>query len=260
MTEKQAAIITGGAGGIGLATVARLLAQDFGILLVDRDPDAIENAKRQLPAHAGRLVTRVADVTDAAHVTDCVATALAEFGRIDALVNVAGGAGPRRAYQIDDIDIDVWDSVIELNLKSTFLFCRAVVPTMRAQAYGRIVNLSSVIAYGEKGEPTTVAARLPYATAKAALIGFTAQLAKDVATQGITVNTLSPGLILGEKGSRIRDRFDALPPAEQARMLAAYPVGRPGTTDEVAVAIEFLISPGAGYISGTDIPIDGAYS
>src|SRR5262249_27987781 len=122
--------------------------------------------------------------------------AISKFGRIDALVNIAGGAGPVRVTEIENMDVNTWDHVIELNLKSTFLFCRAVVPYMQAQMYGRIINLSSIIAKGEKGPPTTVAARLPYATAKAGLLGFTAQLAKDLAKHGITVNVLLPGFIL----------------------------------------------------------------
>ncbi|MGF7162873.1 NAD(P)-dependent dehydrogenase (short-subunit alcohol dehydrogenase family) [Rhodoligotrophos appendicifer] len=260
MTEKQLAIVTGGAGGIGFATAARLTARNVDVLIVDRDSDALETAGRKLAGGPGEIMTQLVDVTRPADVTACVDAVLAKFGRIDILVNIAGGAGPRKAYQIDDIDIDVWDHVIELNLKSTFLFCRAVMPTMRERNYGRIVNLSSVIAYGEKGVPTTVTARLPYATAKAALIGFTAQLAKDVAAHGITVNTLSPGLILGDPGTRIRDRFDTLPETERARMLAAYPIARPGSPDEVAAAIEFLVSEAASYVSGVDLPIDGAYS
>ena len=137
------------------------------------------------------------------------------------------------------------------------LFCKAVIPYMRRQHYGRIVNLSSILARGEKGPPATVAARLPYATEKAARLGFTSQLSNDVAADGITVNALLPGLILGEPGTRIRARFEALDDAARASMVAGYPVGRPGEADEVAAAIEFLTSEAAGYITGAALPIDG---
>jgi NAD(P)-dependent dehydrogenase (short-subunit alcohol dehydrogenase family) len=148
---------------------------------------------------------------------------------------------------------------MDLNLRSVFLFSRAVIVTMRQQKFGRIVNLSSVLAHGEKGPPTTVAARLPYATAKAAILGFTKQLAKDEAEFGITVNALSPGLILGEPGTRIRDRFDAMPPEQRAGMLHDYPVGRAGEGAEVSAAIAFLVSDAAGYVTGVELPVDGGY-
>ena len=105
--------------------------------------------------------------------------------------------------------------VIDLNLTSAFLAARAVVPMMRKQRRGRIVVFSSVISKGEKGPLTTVTGRLPYATAKAALLGFTSQLAKDLIEYGITVNALMPGLILGEQGTRIRDKFDNLEPEQK---------------------------------------------
>ncbi len=124
---------------------------------------------------------------------------------------------------------------------------------------GRVVNVSSIVARGRKGPVTTQGARLAYATAKAALLGFTAQLAKDEAPHGITVNAVLPGLILGAPGSRIRDRFDALPPAARAAMLADLPSGRAGEAREVAAAIGFLCSAAAGYVSGAALPIDGAF-
>ena len=103
---------------------------------------------------------------------------------------------------------------------------------------------SSIIADGENGPLTTVTGRLPYATAKAALLGFTSQLAKDLAEWGITVNALMPGLILGEQGTRIRDRFDRLEPQERAAMLARYPGGKPGSGDDIAAVVDFLLLNG----------------
>ena len=253
----RTAIVTGGAGSIGSATVARLVARDMNVVVVDKDADQLD---RIAGAFAKDKVAGLAcDATDPDGAERAADLARSRFGRIDALVNIAGGAGPVKVDQIEAIDIETWDHVIDLNVKSTFLFCRAVVPTMKAQGYGRIVNLSSIIAKGEKGPPTTVAARLPYATAKAALLGFTSQLAKDLAQYGITVNALLPGLILGEKGTRIRDRFEALPADQKSAMIAAYPIGRAGEADEVAAAVEFLISEAAGYITGSELAIDGAY-
>jgi len=258
-TTNRVAIVTGGAGAIGQATAERLGRQGFDIHLIDRNAAALEHARARVENAGHRCLMTVANVADAAQVGQAIATTMAAFGRIDALVNIAGGAGPVRAYQVDEISDPVWNHVMDLNVTSTFLCCRAVVPIMRSQKFGRIVVLSSIIAYGEKGPPTTVAARLPYATAKAALLGLTSQLAKDVGADGITVNALVPGLIIGEPGTRIADRFRALDETERAAMVRGYPAGRPGTAAEVAEAVAFLCSEGAGFISGAALPVDGAY-
>ena len=118
---------------------------------------------------------------------------------------------------------------------------------------------SSIIADGENGPLTTVTGRLPYATAKAALLGFTSQLAKDLAEWGVTVNALMPGLILGEQGTRIRDRFDRLEPQERAAMLAAIPAASPAVAMTLPQWSNFLLSESAGFISGVALPVDGAY-
>ena len=149
---------------------------------------------------------------DERQTIDAVSRANERFGGVYALVHIAGGAGPKRARDIEDFQLQDWAHVIDLNLTSAFLAARAAVPLMRPQRRGRIVLFSSIIADGENGPLTTVTGRLPYATAKAALLGFTSQLAKDLAEWGITVNALMPGLILGEQGTRIRDRFDRLEP------------------------------------------------
>jgi NAD(P)-dependent dehydrogenase (short-subunit alcohol dehydrogenase family) len=130
---------------------------------------------------------------------------------------------------------------------------------MRARGHGRIVNFSSTVARGRKGPVTTQGARLAYATAKAALLGFTAQLAKDEAPHGITVNALMPSLILAEQGSRIRERFEALPEAARAAMLRDFPTGRAGEAEEVAAVVGFLCSAAASYVSGVGLPVDGAF-
>lgn len=256
---RRVALVTGGAGAIGLATAERFAASGVDVHIVDRNAEALEQATKRIEALGSRCIATAADVTDAGQVARTVDHCLEAYGRIDALVNVTGGAGPVRVHHVDEISEETWQHVMDLNVRSAFLCCRAVVPTMRRQRYGRIVVLSSIIAYGEKGPPTTVAARLPYATAKAALLGFTAQLAKDLGEYGITVNALVPGLIIGEPGTRIADRFQALSEAERAEMVRGYPVGRPGRAMEVAEAAAFLCSEGAGFVSGAALPVDGAY-
>ena len=259
MVQTGTAIVTGGAGGIGKATVRRLLDLGLPVFAVDLDQKALDALLSELGTAAGRLDGIAADMTDAQQVGHAVDRAIARFGPIYALVHIVGGAGPKRARDIEEFGLQDWTRVIDLNLTTAFLAARAVVPSMRQQRRGRIVLFSSIIADGEKGPLTTVTGRLPYATAKAALLGFTSQLAKDVAEVGITVNALMPGLILGEQGTRIRSRFDALAPEQRAALLSGYPGGRPGTGDEVAAAVAFLLSEAAGFISGIALPVDGAY-
>jgi NAD(P)-dependent dehydrogenase (short-subunit alcohol dehydrogenase family) len=256
LRDCRSVIVTGGSGMIGRATVEHLAASGCDVLAVDVNAAALA-ALQNTARSAGRVSTFVADVVDPDQVAAATRKAQELFGIIDGLVNVAGGAGPTEANEIESIDPSVWDHVIALNVRSTFLFCRAVVPLMRREGFGRIVVLSSVAARGTKGPPTTVTARLPYATAKAALIGFAAQLAKDVAADGITVNALAPGLILGDAGTRIRDRFDRLSNQVRSGMLDAIPAGRSGTGEDVAALVAFLLSGGAGFITGATIPIDG---
>jgi NAD(P)-dependent dehydrogenase (short-subunit alcohol dehydrogenase family) len=259
MVETGTAIVTGGAGGIGKATVRRLLDMGLSVFIIDADEKSLDTVLSEFGTASGRLDGCRADVMDEQQVTKAVDRAVERFGDIYALVHIAGGAGPKRARDIEDFQLREWAHVMDLNLTSAFLAARAVVPLMRKRRAGRIVVFSSIIADGEKGPLTTVTGRLPYATAKAALLGFTAQLAKDLAEFGITVNALMPGLILGEQGTRIRDKFDNLAPDQRAALLSGYPGGRPGTGEEVAAAVGFLLSEGAGFISGVALPVDGAY-
>lgn len=254
----RSAIVTGAAGAIGRATVGRLAASGFNVFLVDRDEGALNETISETGG-GSKLVPHVADVTLADAVNVAVENAIARFGAVDTLVNIAGGGGPKRTMGIEDIDLELWNHVMSLNVTSTFLFSRAVMGQMRQLGFGRIVNFSSILAYGEKGPPTTVPGRLAYATAKAALIGLTSQLAKDVGKDGVTVNCIVPGLILGQPGTRVRGRFDVLSDEDRARMLEGYPSGRAGTSEEVAAAVAFLVSKEAGYISGVALPVDGAY-
>jgi NAD(P)-dependent dehydrogenase (short-subunit alcohol dehydrogenase family) len=251
MREVKSAVVTGASGMIGAATVRRLAEAGCAVLAVDIAS----------PAARHEAVTPfAADVSDPDQIAAIADHAARLFGHADALVHIAGGAGPVRAPSLETTELSTWEQVMNLNVTSAFLLCRALVPAMREAKFGRVVMLSSILARGEKGPPTTVAARLPYAAAKAALIGFTAQLAKDCAADGVTVNAVAPGLILGDPGTRIRDRFDALPEQERIRMLSAIPSGRSGTADEVAATVAFLLSGAASYINGATIAVDGGAS
>ncbi len=257
--ERRAAIVTGAANGIGKATVLRLAKAGYDLCLVDRDEEGLANVAGTIEAAGGKALYHAADVLQRPNVEGFAAAALKKYGRIDALANIAGGAGPKSVHQIDEISDADWDLVINLNLRSTYWACQAVIPAMREQSHGRIVNMSSTSAHGRIGPVGTAGARLVYAAAKAGILGFTHQLAKDVAEFGITVNAVLPWLILSEPGSRIRTRFEAQEPAYRERTLGLSPMHRAGEADEVAAAVEFLFSEQASYISGVELPIDGAF-
>ncbi len=259
MAEERWALVTGAAGGIGAAICRQLAGQGLAVLMLDRDEAALATAAERVQTAGGRAEMLAVDVTAPGAATAAMARVQALGGRLDALVNVAGGSGHRPVRTIEELDDALWEQVIALNLTSAFRFCRTAVPGMRERGYGRIVNLSSTVARGRKGPVTTQGARLAYATSKAALLGLTAQLAKDEAPFGITVNALLPALILAEPGSRIRERFDALPDVARAAMLRDFPTGRAGEPVEVAAAVGFLCSAAASYVSGVALPVDGAF-
>lgn len=257
--EGRVALVTGAAGGLGRACSRRLAEVGATVFVTDREAAPVQDAVAALTGDGLQAQGLAGDALAAADVARVVEAARQAFGRIDILVNIVGGSGPRSVRAIDEIDEDLWDHVIDLNLKSAFLFARAVMPGMRAAKHGRIVNFSSIAARGRKGPVTTQGCRLAYATGKAALLGLTSQLAKDVAEHGITVNAILPALILSGKDHRLSKRFDGLSERDREMFLHDYPMGRVGTPDEVAAAVAFLVSDQAGFISGARLTIDGAF-
>jgi NAD(P)-dependent dehydrogenase (short-subunit alcohol dehydrogenase family) len=252
------AVVTGGGGGIGVAVSLQLASQGFGVLMLDLQEGALHAGAERVRKAGGTAETMVLDALSPTAPAAALACAEA-LGRVDALVNLAGGSGQKPIRTIEEMEDALWDHILALNVTSAFRFCRAFVPGMRARRHGRIVNISSTLARGRKGPVTTHGARLAYSTAKAALLGLTAQLAKDEAAHGITVNAVMPSLILAEQGSRIRDRFEALPPEQKAGMLRDFPTGRAGEAHEVAAVIGFLCSDAASYVTGTGMPVDGGF-
>lgn len=257
MGDRWAAV-TGAAGGIGAAVCLQLAQQGLSVLMLDVQEGTLAASADRVRVAGGRAETMVLDVMDPRAPAAALARADA-LGRVDVLVNLAGGSGPRPVRAIEDLEDELWDHVMALNLTSAFRFSRAFVPGMRGRGYGRIMNISSTLARGRKGPVTTQGARLAYSTAKAALLGFTAQLAKDEAANGITVNAVLPSLILAKQGSRIRDRFEALSAEHKAGMLRDFPTGRAGETHEVAAVIGFLCSDAASYVTGVGLPVDGGF-
>ena len=255
--DGKVAIVTGAAQGIGKA-IARMLAERGAMVVAsDVQGDKVAKAVLDFDAPAENLASVATDVTDSAQVAKMVDLALKRFGRVDILVNNAGGSGTVGIDHIEDVTDELLDQVTDRNFKSAFLCCRAVAPHMKAQGSGRIVNFSSVSAKGTFGPRGPSAARLPYAGAKAGVVGLTNQLAKDLGPFGITVNAIMPGFILTESDARVAQRYNDLSNEEQEQQVAGIPLGRPGTAEEVAAVAAFLCSDEASYVSGATIEVSG---
>ena len=254
--ERRTAIVTGAAQGLGYAIAGRLTGEGARVFVADIDGAKAEDAARRISADGGRATAVTVDVADANEVAALIETVVAD-GAIDILVNNAGGSGTMRAEDIEDVSDAIWHDVIGRNLTGTFLCTRAVVPHMKAQRYGRIVNMSSGLARGVGRVQGTSGAVLPYASAKAGILGLTYTLAKSLGASGITVNAIVPGFMLTEPGTRVRAWYDALPEAHRAALDARNAMGRPGTPDEVASLALFLASEESGYVSGAAIDIHG---
>lgn len=243
--ERSSAIVTGAGSdaGIGFAIARRLARQGLRVAMVATGPHIHERAAG-LRAEGLVADGYVADLRDPAAVTAMMSEIL-PLGPVEVLVNNAGMvsvAGGSDAFKrLEDLTLDEWDDVMRRNVASAFLMSKAVVPGMRTRGYGRIVHISSVT-----GPVVALERASAYGASKAAMLGMARALALELASDGITVNVVAPGWIHTASSS----------PTEQAAG-AASPVGRSGTPDEVAAAVEFLASRDASYITGTMLVVDG---
>jgi NAD(P)-dependent dehydrogenase (short-subunit alcohol dehydrogenase family) len=235
----RAAIVTGGAQGIGLAIAKRLAASGAGVRIWDRDAPLLEKAVGALGARAsGEAV----DVTDAAAVERATAGALADLGRIDVFVNNAGIAGP--TMPVAEYPVEEWKRVLEVDLTAPFLCCRAVVPHMVRAGYGRIVNVASIA--GKEGNPNAAA----YSAAKAGLIALTKSLGKELAKTGVLVNCVTPA-------AAKTAIFDQISREHIDYMLSKIPMGRFVTVEEVAALVCWLASEECSFSTGAVFDISG---
>ena len=236
----QVALVTGASRGIGRAIALRL-AQDGFIVTGTATSDAGAHAVSEaLAAHPGSHGIRL-DVNDAAGVEAAIETLLKAQGALHVLVNNAGITRDTLSVRMKDDD---WDAVLDTNLKSVFRLSRAVLRPMMKQRYGRIVNITSVVgAMGNAGQAN-------YAAAKAGVAGLTRALARELASRGVTVNCVAPGFVA-------TDMTGSLPEAQKAALLSQVPLGRLGTPEEIAHAVAFLASPLAGYVTGTELHVNG---
>lgn len=251
--EGRVAIVTGAAQGIGLAVANRIFAEGGSVVLGDMQEKKLHAAAERLDRAGNRVLPFTLNVSNTESAGAMVKEATAKFGRIDALINVAGGSGSVIVEQIEDMSDDVWDSVIASNLRGTFVCSRAVVPAMKRAGSGAIINFATGSIRGFKGKSTS-AARLAYVSAKAGIIGFTNQLSQDLDGFNIAVNVIQPGFVLTEPGARIREIFESMPLEDQQAMLARR---SPRTPEELGWATTVLAAKSRSELTATCVRLSG---
>ena len=232
------ALVTGASGGIGAAVARALYAAGATVGLSGTRVEPLQALAAEL---GGRAHVLPCDLSNAAAVEDLVKQAVEAMGSVDILVNNAGITRDALAMRMSDED---WLSVIEVNLTSTFRLCRAAIRPMMKARWGRIINVTSVVA--QAGNPGQV----NYAAAKAGVAGLSRSLAQEVASRGITVNCVAPGLVETAMTDKLNDE-------QRAKILTAVPVGRIGRPEEIAAGVVFLASVEAGYVTGATLDING---
>ncbi len=237
---KQVALVTGASRGIGKAIAHTLAARGYVVIGTATTEAGAQGISEALSAYAGSKGV-VLNVTDAGAVDAVVDTIVKEHGALHVLVNNAGITRDTLSMRMKDDD---WDAVLDTNLKAVFRLSRAVIRPMMKQRHGRIINITSVVgASGNAGQAN-------YAAAKAGVAGLTRSLARELGSRNITVNSVAPGFIA-------TDMTDTLPEAQKAALLSQIPLGHLGRPEDIAEAVAFLASAQAGYITGTELHVNG---
>jgi 3-oxoacyl-[acyl-carrier protein] reductase len=246
MTERIA-LVTAAARGIGAAIAQRLAADGNAVAVVDLDEATTAGTVDAIRAAGGRAVGIGADVADEAQVTAAVERVAAELGAPTILVN---NAGILRDNLLFKMTVDDWDAVVNVHLRGSFLVTRAVQSHMVDAGWGRIVNLSSTSALGNRGQAN-------YSAVKAGLQGFTKTLAIELGRYGVTANAIAPGFIETDMTAATARRVGLEPEEFFALAVKEIPVGRTGKPDDIAAAASFFCSEGAGFVSGQVLYVAG---
>jgi NAD(P)-dependent dehydrogenase (short-subunit alcohol dehydrogenase family) len=239
------ALITGASKGLGKAMALALSQAGATIALVSRDEGKLQDVKREVESSGGKADVFLADVKDETQVERLETDVSNRLGKVQILVN---NAGINLRKNLIDFSLAEWQSVIDTNLTSVFLMCRKFVPHMRGTGYGRILNMTSIMSH------VSLPQRSAYSASKAALLGLNRALALELAPDGITVNGISPGPFGTEMNQTLMQD-----PQANAQFLANIPVGRWGKVEEIGALANYLCSESAGFITGTDILIDGGW-
>jgi 3-oxoacyl-[acyl-carrier protein] reductase len=245
MFSEEVAWVTGSSTGIGAATAVALAEAGCRVVVhYNRSEVEAREVVERISSSGGEAMLVGGDVANAGEVKRMAGEIEERYGRLDVLVNNAGSLIERR--KLEEMTEDLWDRVMDVNLKSVFLCSKAVLPAMKRQGRGRIINMTSVAARNGGG-PGSAA----YATAKGGVSTLTRAMAKELVGEGILVNGVAPGIIT----TPFHERFT--PPEMRERMTAGVPIGREGTPEEVAGAVVFLASPAADYLVGEIIEVNG---
>ena len=247
MNEKKllgkVALITGASKGLGKAMALALGAAGARLALVSRNLDQLTSVAGEVRALGAEAEVFQADVTDEKQVQQLEQAVIAKFGRIQILIN---NAGINIRKSVTDFSLSEWQQVLDTNLTGPFLLCRAFVPHLKGQGYGRIINMTSIMSH------VALAGRSAYAASKTGLLGFTRALALELAAEKITVNGISPGPVATEMNTPILQN-----PELNQQFISKIPVGRWGKVEEIAYPCIFLASSASAFMTGETIVIDG---
>jgi NAD(P)-dependent dehydrogenase (short-subunit alcohol dehydrogenase family) len=243
--KGKTALITGASKGLGKAMALSLSQAGASIALVSRDPEKLNAVRDQIDGSGASAKVFVADVTDEQSITRLQCEVSDQLGKVQIIIN---NAGINVRKNLIDFSLSEWRSVLDTNLTSVFLMCRAFVPQMKGTGYGRILNMTSIMSH------VSLPARSAYSASKAGLLGLIRALALELAPDGITVNGISPGPFGTEMNTPIMQN-----PEANAQFLASVPLGRWGKVEEIGTLACYLCSDAAGFITGTDILIDGGW-
>ena len=249
--EGKVAVITACASGIGRATADIMAREGATIVGIDNNRERLDRSVAEITAAGGKAHGRLCNALAKDEVEPLVESIAKEFGRVDILVNAVGGSTiiPRPSATVDELSLSDWNAIINFNLDGTFLFTHAVVPIMKGQKSGKIVNLASIAGRGR-----SVSSSSAYAAAKGGIIAFTKKLCYELGPYGINVNAIAPSVTLTE---RIRPHWERRSQEDQAREIDKTPLRRVAEAADQARVICFLASSDADFVTGVTIDVTG---